>query len=342
MTQTPIRFGLIGTGRIGQVHAASIAASSEATLAWVADPFVDGARSVAERFGGTATASAEELIAAGSGDKPEIDAVLIASPTPTHVDLIEASVRAGLPVLCEKPIDLDIQRVNALRPLIAELGIPVALGFNRRCDPNFRSARARVAAGEIGDIEQLIIISRDPAAPPADYVKVSGGIFRDMTIHDFDMARFFVGDIVEVQATGARTFDAGAREHGDFDTAVTTLRAASGAVVTIINSRHSAIGYDQRLEAFGGRGLLQVANAPTSLVSLSTAEAVEAKPAYEEFFLERYAEAYSAELREFVKLVRGEDSTSSTFEDGRAALILADAAQRSATEGVVVAVGLGA
>ena len=336
MTQKPVRFGLIGTGRIGQVHAASIAAAPEATLSWVADPFIEGARSVAERFGGTATESAEELIASG-----EIDAVLVASPTPTHVDLIEASVRAGLPVLCEKPIDLDITRVDALRPLIAELGIPVALGFNRRFDPDFASARARVAAGEIGALEQLIIISRDPAAPPADYVKISGGIFRDMTIHDFDMARFFVDDIVEVHATGTQAFDPGAREHGDFDTAVTTLRAASGAVVTIINSRHSAIGYDQRIEAFGGQGMLQVANAPTSLVSLSTAQAVEAKPAYGEFFLERYAEAYSAELREFVKLVRGEASTSPTFEDGRAALVLADAAQRSATEGVAIAVDLG-
>jgi myo-inositol 2-dehydrogenase/D-chiro-inositol 1-dehydrogenase len=335
MTQPPIRFGLIGTGRIGQVHAASIAALPDATLSWVADPFIEGANGIVKRFGGTATASPEELIASG-----EIDVVLIASPTPTHVDLIEASVKAGLPVLCEKPIDLDIARVDALSPLIAESGVPVALGFNRRFDPDFASARARVAAGEIGALEQLIIISRDPAAPPADYVKVSGGIFRDMTIHDFDMARFFMDDIVEVHATGTQAFDPGAKQHGDFDTAVTTLRAASGAVVTIVNSRHSAIGYDQRIEAFGARGMLQVANAPTSLVSLSTADAVEAKPAYGEFFLERYAEAYTLELREFIKLARGEVSTSPTFEDGRAALILADAAQRSATDGVAVSVSL--
>ncbi|MHA3685104.1 inositol 2-dehydrogenase [Leucobacter sp. HY1908] len=335
MTQQPVRFGLIGTGRIGQVHAATIAAMPEATLSWVADPFIAGAESVVARFGGTATASPEELIASG-----EIDAVLIASPTPTHVDLIEASIKAGLPVLCEKPIDLDIARVDALRPLVASSGVPVALGFNRRFDPDFASARARVAAGEIGDLEQLIIISRDPAAPPADYVKVSGGIFRDMTIHDFDMARFFLDGIVEVQATGTQAFDAGAKQHGDFDTAVTTLRAESGAVVTIVNSRHSAIGYDQRIEAFGAKGMLQVANEPTSLVSLSTADAVEAKPAYGEFFLERYKDAYALELVEFVKLVRGEASTSPTFEDGRAALILADAAQRSATEGVAVKVEL--
>ena len=335
MTQNPVRFGLIGTGRIGQVHAASIAASPDAELAWVADPFIEGANSVAQRFGGTATASPEELIASG-----EIDAVLIASPTPTHVDLIEASISAGLPVLCEKPIDLDIARVDALRPLVASSGVPVALGFNRRFDPNHAAAQARVAAGEIGGLEQLIIISRDPAAPPAEYISVSGGIFRDMTIHDFDMARFFVSDIVSVTATGTRAFDPGAREHGDFDTATVTLTTSAGAVVTIINSRHSAVGYDQRIEAFGTKGMLQVGNVQRNTVTLSTADAVEARPAYPEFFLERYAAAYSNELTEFVKLVRGEASTSPTFEDGRAALVLADAAQRSATEGVAVQVQL--
>lgn len=335
MTQNPVRFGLIGTGRIGQVHAASIAAAPDAVLSWVADPFVEGARGVAERFGGTATADPEELIASG-----EIDAVLIASPTATHVDLIETAVRAGIPVLCEKPIDLDIARVDRLRPLVAASGVPVALGFNRRFDPNHAAAQARVAAGDIGALEQLLIISRDPAAPPAEYVGVSGGIFRDMTIHDFDMARFFVSDIVSVSATGTRQFDEGARAHGDFDTAVTTLTTGSGAVVTIVNSRHSAVGYDQRIEAFGALGMVQVGNVQSNTVRISNATAVEAGPAYPEFFLERYAEAYSAELREFVKLVRGEASTSPSFDDGRAALVLADAAQRSATEGVVIAVDL--
>lgn len=337
MTTTPLRFGLIGTGRIGQVHAASIAADSDAVLARVADPFIDGARRVAETYGAVATADAADIFASG-----DIDAVLVASPTATHVDLIRASIEAGIPVLCEKPIDLDIARVDALRPLVNSSGVPVALGFNRRFDPSFTEARSRVAAGEIGELEQLTIISRDPAAPPSEYVAVSGGIFRDMTIHDFDMARYFLPDIVEVSALGTATFDAGAREHGDFDTAVTSLRSSSGAVVTIINSRHSAVGYDQRIEAFGAGGSIQVGNAVTSLVSVSTASGVETKPAYEAFFLERYAAAYSAELREFIKLARGEASTSPTFEDGRAALILADAAQRSATERVIVPVDLGA
>ncbi|KQP95949.1 MULTISPECIES: inositol 2-dehydrogenase [unclassified Rathayibacter] len=335
MTHSPLRFGLIGTGRIGQVHAANIAADPEAVLAWVCDPFIDGANAVAARYGGTVTTDAAAMFASG-----EIDAVLIASPTATHVDLLEAAIDAGVPALCEKPIDLDIARVDALLPRVQSSGVPIALGFNRRFDPAFAEARARVAAGEIGALEQLSIISRDPAAPPAAYVAVSGGIFRDMTIHDFDMARFFLPDIVEVTATGTTTFDPGAREHGDFDTAVVTLRASSGALVSITNSRHSSVGYDQRIEAFGADGSIEVANALTSLVSVSSASSVQAKPPYQDFFLERYAVAYRAELGEFIRLARGEESTSPTFADGRAALILADAAARSAVERVSVSVAL--
>ncbi|MCJ1673832.1 MULTISPECIES: inositol 2-dehydrogenase [unclassified Rathayibacter] len=335
MTDTPLRFGLIGTGRIGQVHAANIAADPEATLAWVCDPFVDGANAVSARYGGTVTTDAAEMFASG-----EIDAVLIASPTATHVDLLEAAISAGVPALCEKPIDLDIARVDALLPRVTSSGVPIALGFNRRFDPAFAEARARVAAGEIGALEQLSIISRDPAAPPAAYIGVSGGIFRDMTIHDFDMARFFLPDIVEVTATGTTTFDPGAREHGDFDTAVVTLRSASGALVSITNSRHSSVGYDQRIEAFGADGSIEVANALTSLVSVSNGTSVQAKPPYQDFFLERYAVAYRAELTEFIKLARGQESTSPTFADGRAALVLADAAARSAVERVSVSVEL--
>ncbi|MDN4640804.1 inositol 2-dehydrogenase [Agreia sp. PsM10] len=335
MTQTPLRFGLIGTGRIGQVHAANIAADPQATLAWVCDPFIEGAHALSALYGGTVTTDAAEMFASG-----EVDAVLIASPTATHVDLLEAAIDAGVPALCEKPIDLDTARVDALLPRVQSSGVPIALGFNRRFDPAFAEARARVAAGEIGALEQLSIISRDPAAPPASYVAVSGGIFRDMTIHDLDMARFFLPDIVEVTATGSTTFDPGAREHDDFDTAVVTLRASSGALVSITNSRHSSVGYDQRLEAFGAEGSIEVANALTSLVSVSNGQSVQARPPYQNFFLERYSVAYQAELAEFIKLARGEQSTSPTFADGRAALILADAAARSAVERVSVAVTL--
>jgi len=328
MSVPTIRFGLIGTGRIGQVHAASIAMNPDTELTWIADPVPDGARSLADRFGGRVTDSPAELIESG-----ELDAILVAAPTPTHVELIERCVEAGLPVLCEKPIDLDIARVDVLRPKVQASNVPVALGFNQRFDPSFAEVHRRVSRGEIGRLEQLSIVSRDPAPPPAGYLATSGGIFRDMTIHDFDMARFFAGDITEVFAVGSQMFDPGAREHGDYDSVVGTLRAVSGALVTITNSRHSAIGYDQRLEAFGADGILQVSNAARSLVSHSSRTSVEAKPLYVDLFLERYAEAYALELAEFVKLVRGERSHSPTFDDGRAALLIADAAQRSAESG---------
>lgn len=331
MRHHAIRIGLVGTGRIGRLHAASIAANPQTELTWVADPSLDCARAVSARFGGSATGRAVEIL-----DPNKVDAVLIASPTPTHIELIEACVDARLPVLCEKPIDLDIARVEVLRPKVAASKVPVALGFNQRFDPAFAEVHGRIMAGEIGGLEQLLIISRDPSPPPAAYVAVSGGIFRDMTIHDLDLSRFILGDVVEVSATGACLFDRGADEHGDFDTVVVTLQSAAGATATVMNSRHSSIGYDQRMEAFGATGVLQVENAHTGLVTRSAASGVEVRSRYVESFLDRYAIAYARELEEFVKLVRGEESSSPTFEDGRAALILADAAQRSAEERVAV------
>lgn len=321
----------MGSGRSGQLHAANVAGSTEAELSWVADPAVGNAASVAARFGGVATDAPERAIASG-----EADAVIVASPTPTHVQMIESCIDAGIPVLCEKPIDLDIARVDALRAKVSTSSVAVAIGFNQRFDPAFSQVRQRVAAGEIGPIEHLHIVSRDPGPPHADYIAVSGGIFRDMTIHDFDLARYFLGDVVEVSAVGAQLFDPGARDQGDFDTVSVTLRAESGALATIVNSRHSAIGYDQRLEASGPGGLLQVHNAPSSLVSASTRAGVETKARYIEPFLQRYSEAYALELTAFIALVRGETSSSPTFEDGRSALIIADAAQRSAEAGVTI------
>lgn len=331
----PLRFGLIGTGRIGQVHATNIALSPDATLQWVCDAMIESARSTAERLGGAATADAAEVFAAG-----DVDAIVIASPTPTHVDLISAALDAGIPVLCEKPIDLDIERVDRLRARAASSGVPVALGFNRRFDPHFAELHRRVVAGDIGTLEQVTITSRDPEPPPAAYIPVSGGIFRDMTIHDLDMARFFVPDIVSVTATGSRLFSAGIEAAGDYDTAVVVLRGAGGQLVSITNSRHSAFGYDQRLEAIGSDGLLQVGNIGPTIVSRWGASEVEARAPYLDFFLERYAEAYRAELAAFIVLARGGASSSPGFEDGRAALILADAATRSAATGMTVEVDL--
>jgi myo-inositol 2-dehydrogenase/D-chiro-inositol 1-dehydrogenase len=334
MTQQ-IRIGLFGTGRIGQVHAMSLATLDEATLSWVCDPFIEGAKRTAAEFGGRVSDDPEEGFAAG-----EVDAVIVASPTATHVDLVEMAIDSGVPVLCEKPIDLDIARVDALRAKAAASDVPIALGFNKRFDRHFVELKRRVAAHEIGTLEQMVITSRDPTEPPASYLAESGGIFRDMTIHDLDMARYFIPDIVEVSAQGANVFSENVRQAGDFDSAVVTLRGSKDELVTIMNSRHAVYGYDQRIEAFGSTGLLHVGNKNDTLVRHWGARAVEAIGPYQNFFLERYAEAYRLEVAEFLRAVRGLPSRSPGFEDGRAALILADAAEESARTGAAVAVDL--
>ncbi|RZT66477.1 myo-inositol 2-dehydrogenase/D-chiro-inositol 1-dehydrogenase [Microcella alkaliphila] len=330
---SPLRIGLIGTGRIGQVHARSVASIDDAELTWVCDPFEQGARSLAARFGGQVTTDSAEVFAAD-----DVDAVIIASPTSTHVSLIDAAINAGVPALCEKPIDLDIGKVDGLRQRANESTVPFALGFNRRFDPHFAAVHRRVLAGEIGRLEQLTITSRDPAPQAKEYVASSGGIFRDMTIHDLDMARFFVPDIVEVTARGANQFDEGARELGDYDAVQLVLRGSHDELISITNSRHSAYGYDQRLEAFGDRGLLQVGNVGPDVVRAFTGQTVEAVGPYFNFFVERYVDAYRLELIEFLKAVRGENSTSPSFEDGRAALVLANAAEEAARTGASVKV----
>lgn len=325
------RVGLIGTGRIGLVHAGSIADTRGAELSYIADPFVDGAHRLAEEFGGKVTADPIELL-----NSAEVDAVVIASPTPTHIDLISAAIDAGVHVLCEKPIDLDIARVDALRNKVAEAKVHVALGFNRRFDPQFAEIRTRTAAGEIGTLEQLTILSRDPGEPPAAYVAVSGGIFRDMMIHDFDMARSFIPNIVSVSAVGSNSFSADIKAAGDFDSAVATLRGEGGELVTIVNSRRAVYGYDQRLEAFGSAGALFASNVARTTVSHYGADSVEGRRPYIENFLERYAASYRSELALFLDGIRAGRLENPGFEDGRAALILADAAQESAETGRVV------
>lgn len=326
--------GVIGCGRIGRVHAANVAASGSARLVVVADPVIDNATNVAAQFGAHATSDAEDVIRF-----PGIDAVIIASPTATHVPLIALAIESGVAVLCEKPIDLDIDRVDRLRQQVNLSGVPVAVGFNRRFDPHFAALHERVERGEIGDIEQLIIVSRDPALPPADYLSSSGGLFRDMAIHDLDMARFFLPDILQVSAVGSSLVSRMARDHGDVDSAMITLVDVNGRQVSIVNSRRAAFGYDQRLEVFGSRGMLQVANPSVDLVTSTTVDRHGARSSLYSFFIDRYAQSYQRELDEFLELVRGRPSTSPTFDDGRAALMLADAAQRSLEEGAAVAVG---
>lgn len=329
------RVGLIGTGRIGQVHAASIAENKQAELTWVCDPFVEGAQRVSAEYGGKVSVDPAEVFASG-----EVDVVVVAAPTPTHVDLISAAIDAGVHVLCEKPIDLDIARVDGLRDKAREAKSQIALGFNRRFDPQFEEIRLRVEAGDIGSLEQLTIISRDPAPAPRDYIAVSGGIFRDMTIHDFDMARSFIPNIVEVSAVGANSFSDYIKEEGDFDSVVVTMRGDNNELITIVNSRHSSYGYDQRLEAFGSEGMLYAHNVPETTVSRYGAVEVEARRPYLNFFLDRYAIAYRRELDVFLDGIREGKMLNPTFEDGRAALLLADAALESATTGKVVRVKL--
>lgn len=331
----PLRIGLFGTGRIGQVHAANAASLPGTTLRWICDPALDQARATAEQYGCPGvTGSPEELLAAG-----DLDAVVVASPTPTHVGLIEACIDRGLPVLCEKPIHLDIRRVDALREKARAASTPIAIGFNRRFDPSIADLHRTVREGGVGRLEQLTIVSRDPEPPGAAYLAASGGIFRDMTIHDLDVARFFIPEIVEVTARAEQSFSPEVAAANDYDTATVVLRGAGGEIVTIVNSRHCSYGYDQRLEAFGDAGAARVEN----LLPLTTrrfgADVAEGTTApYFSSFVDRYAEAYRAELREFAEGVRSGTVRNPGFEDGRAALVLADAAQESAESGVAVAV----
>ena len=330
-----VRLGVIGCGRIGRVHADSIDVHPRAELARVYDPFEAAAREVGTAFGAEWGTDVDAVL----GD-PSIDAVVVASPTPTHVDLLTRAVRAGKAVLCEKPIDLDLARVDACRAEIGALADRVMVGFNRRFDPSFRDIRTRVEAGEVGTLEQLTIISRDPAPPPAAYVATSGGLFRDMTIHDFDMACYFLGEVVEVTATGANLVSDEIAAAGDIDGAVVVLRGANGALASITNSRRCAFGYDQRLEAFGELGMLSAANQLPTSVRFSGADRTEVAAPYHNFFLDRYTPAYRAEMDHFVTAVETGSVPSPGFTDGRAALVLADAANESLRTGSTVKVGV--
>jgi myo-inositol 2-dehydrogenase / D-chiro-inositol 1-dehydrogenase len=326
-----VKFAVIGCGRIGRMHARNVAAHPRAELVAVHDVVGAAAEATGAALGARVAGSVDELLA-----DPGVEAVLIASSTDTHVDLLTRAAKAGKAVLCEKPIDLDIGRVEACWREIGGLDPLVMVGFNRRFDPSFRALRERVRAGEIGRLEQVVITSRDPGPPPVSYIEVSGGLFRDMTIHDFDMARFLAGDIVEVQAMGANLVDPAIREAGDIDAAMVVMRAASGALVHVNNSRRCAYGYDQRVEAFGERGMLRAGNRRPTTVEAWGAERTEAKDPALHFFIERYAEAYVAEIDHFVDCFEQGTKPLAGFEEGREALRLADAALESAKTGRVV------
>jgi myo-inositol 2-dehydrogenase / D-chiro-inositol 1-dehydrogenase len=329
-----INFALFGAGRIGVLHAANIAVSHpRARLSYVYDTNTAAAQATAAKYGARVASSVEAALGDGA-----IDAVLIASSTSTHVDLITASARAGKAILCEKPIDLDIERVERCRRDIAGTGVPVQIAFNRRYDHNHRAVREAVRKGDIGALELLVITSRDPGLPALAYLQGSGGIFRDMTIHDFDLARFILGDdsIEEVFATGSTLVDPALREFADVDTAMVIMKAASGALVHINNSRRAVYGYDQRVEAFGAKGMVASDNVRASTLTRCDAKATDAKQPLLNFFMERYARAYADELDDFIEIVAGKHTPSVGFEDGRCALILANAAVESLRSGKAV------
>ncbi|UEM18644.1 inositol 2-dehydrogenase [Skermanella mucosa] len=323
-----VSFAVLGCGRIGRMHARNIKSHPRAELAGVYDVAARASEEVAAELGARVLGSVDEAL-----DDPAIRAVFIASTTDTHVDLITRAAKAGKAVLCEKPIDLDISRVEACWREIGMLDPLVMIGFNRRFDPSFKALRDRIQAGELGTVEQVVITSRDPAPPPAAYVRGSGGLFRDMTIHDFDMARYLVGDIVEIQAMGAALVDPMFAEEGDIDSAMIVLRAASGALVHINNSRRCAYGYDQRIEAFGEKGMLQAHNRRPTTVEAWGAEGTQARDPVLNFFIERYFEAYMAEIDHFVDCVETGAKPLAGFNEGREALRLADAGLESLRTG---------
>lgn len=330
-----LKFAVIGAGRIGLVHAGSVYDTKGAELVYIVDPIKEAAEKIAAEF--DCKVASDPLAVINSG---EIDAVIIGSPTPTHVPLLSAAIDAGVHALCEKPIDLDIKNVDALRAKANSAKTHVAIGFNRPLDPHFDSVRQKVRAGEIGDLEQLIITSRDPGPAPQAYIAVSGGIFRDMTIHDFDMARHFVKDIVEVYAVGTNVFCDYIKEENDYDNVTVVMKGSKGELITIIGSRHSAFGYDQRIEAFGPKGMLLTENVRATSVQLFSKDVTTSGVPYMDFFLERYAASYRNELKAFLKGIEEGKQYNSSYDDGRAALILADAALESSRTGKVVKVNL--
>ncbi|MDQ1195332.1 inositol 2-dehydrogenase [Agrobacterium sp. SORGH_AS 787] len=319
-----IRFGVLGAGRIGKVHAATIAANSKAKLAYVADAFPAAAEQLAQQTGAR-VASVEEIIAAS-----DVDAVLIATPTPSHADLIEAASKAGKHILCEKPVSLSVDRINQCLDVVEQNKSTLMIGFNRRFDTNFSMVEQRLRNGDVGEIEIVTIISRDPNPPPASYVKSSGGLFRDMMIHDFDMARFLMGEeFVVVNALGSALVDKAIGEEGDVDTAAVQMQTASGRIAVITNSRRATYGYDQRIEVHGSTGMLSARNIQNSSVELWNANGIAGDPV-QNFFIERYAQAYANEINTFIDAVdAGNTSPRPSGFDGLQAQKLADAATES-------------
>jgi myo-inositol 2-dehydrogenase/D-chiro-inositol 1-dehydrogenase len=325
-----ITIAQFGAGRIGAIHASNIAATDGVKLKYIVDVNPDAAKALASKHG--ARVSDTKTVFA---DKT-VDAVVIASSTDTHASLAIEAAEAGKAIFCEKPIDLSLKRVDACLKAVAKAKVPMFVGFNRRFDPSFQALHERLGKGEIGKVEQVIISSRDPGLPPLSYLKVSGGQFRDMTIHDFDMARWLLGEEpVEVFAYGANLVDKAVGRIGDIDSTMIVMRTASGKLCHINNSRRASYGYDQRIEVHGSEGRLMAGNHTPTTVEVANSKAVSAdKPLY--FFLERYAAAYKAELATFLACMKSGKKMPVGAQDGREALVLAEAALQSHRTGKAV------
>ena len=329
-----LRVAVLGAGRIGKIHAANVAGNPKAKLVAVADPYGTAARDLADHLGCEASLDPITVI-----ERADVDAIIIGTPTDTHVSLMLHAVKMGKAVLCEKPIDLDIAKVDAAVDEIERLNGRVMVAFNRRFDPSARQLRRSIDAGEIGDVRQVIITSRDPGLPPREYIGHSGGIFRDMVIHDFDMARWLLGEEpIEVMATASRLVDSGLAELDDFDTIMVQMRTASGRQCHINCCREAVYGYDQRLEIFGSAGMLLNENLRPTTVRRWGKTETEVREPLLNFFLERYAEAYKTEFDQFVGALENGSPMPTTAHDGRQALRLADCALESALTGRAVKV----
>ena len=326
MSTSTLTIGLLGAGRIGKVHAAAIAGTPGARLVAVADALPDAAASLAAAYEAE-VASIDDIIADAA-----VDAVFITTPTDMHSDLIEQAAVAGKAIFCEKPIDLSVERVRQCLGVVAEQNARLMVGFNRRFDPNFRAARARVDAGDIGDVEMVSITSRDPGPPPLEYMARSGGLFRDMTIHDFDMARFLLGEEpVSVTAVGSVLVDPAIGRVPDIDSAAVTLVTANGRIAQISNSRRASYGYDQRIEVHGSKGMVRAENIHESTVEVADVQGFQ-RPPLMNFFIERYMPSYYAEVASFVAAINEGRPPKPDGESGLQALILAEAAVRSNAE----------
>lgn len=325
-----IEAALFGAGRIGKIHAANLARQSGVRLKYVVDVHAESAQALAQLHGASVS-SVEAALA-----DPAVRAVLIASSTDTHADLIVRAAAAGKAIFCEKPVDLTLARARAAADAVSQAGVLCMIGFQRRYDPTFAAVKARLQAGEIGVPEVLTVTSRDPGAPPVSYIKVSGGIFKDMLIHDFDICRWILDDeAASVYATGSCLIDPAIGEAGDLDSAVVTIRTRGGRLCQINASRRAAYGYDQRFEILGSAGMLQAGNhKPTEVTAHTALNVSQDKP--EHFFLERYRAAYADEIAHFFDAMINGTPLRTTVHDGLKALELAEAATTSWREKCVV------